>query len=122
MKSQDKFNELKERYKIAYKICNNNDIKDLYYKRGWVYLKTTPNYETKIRVRKFEEMTNILESRRSYTGKKMKELLEILLKLHAFNKLTDVKVEELSEEFKIDTKIICSEYGITYNIVKKWKQ
>jgi hypothetical protein len=58
------FNELEPRYRSAYKIENEREINTLEYRTGWVRLSTYSGcFTEKVRVRKFEQMTEELERR-----------------------------------------------------------
>lgn len=45
-------------------------------------------------------------------------VVEMLQKLHTFNQLNNQKVKLIGDVFNVDAEEYCSEYGITYNIVK----
>ena len=67
MKGIDRFNDIVEDYKTAYKAYNNKDVTKVEYKNGFVYLTTTVTggFDTtnKYRIGQFEEMTDTLRSR-----------------------------------------------------------
>jgi len=43
-------------------------------------------------------------------------IVELLLDLHAFNKLDRFVIDSISVHFKVNAEEICEEYGITYNV------
>jgi hypothetical protein len=60
---ETRFNEIKDRYLIAYKKNNHKKVIGLFFTKGWVYLETVPFGISKFRVSQLEEMTEVLESR-----------------------------------------------------------
>jgi len=67
MKGVERFNNIVEAYKLAYKRCNNKDVINVEYKKGFVYLTTLCpkgiEHVTKHRIGRFEEMAETLEER-----------------------------------------------------------
>ena len=46
--------------------------------------------------------------------KKLKQVVELLRSLHAFNKLDATTISIITDVFSVDAEEICREYGITY--------
>jgi len=62
--NQNKFEELKPRYKYAYYKANRKTIYNVWYSMGWVYLEAQEDGSiNKFRIKQFEEMTITLEKR-----------------------------------------------------------
>ena len=67
MNGVDRFNNIVETYKRAYKRCNKRDVLSVEYKNGFVHLTTLcpqgVEYTSKHRIGQFEEMAETLEER-----------------------------------------------------------